>query len=289
MKGMKFFKRAIAAVLAAAFIVSGNPTGTIEAKASYDAFVDDGVKVEVREVTQALNKRGNVMYKDTGKDVSKDYITLTPGFFAKNVLEVKISSDEKKYKIRNISCSRNLKYNKTATIYDYNNDSVTYRFSFYPMKEKKYNFKFTVNGKEFKVKFNATTPVNKITFGNATLSTKTGMLGSLNSVTDATKGKVKVKMNKGYTLESIQIGRYKNVTDKDTKNIEPVLYFENHKNGKTLKLSESVQTTREEDKDGEYIENSLYATTIIRVNYVFKGTKGYVDYYLNKIVNDDND
>jgi hypothetical protein len=288
MKGMKLLKGTLAAVLAATFIVSGIPATSIKADASVTTYSSNGVKVEYYEVAQSLTKKGSIAYKDTGNN----YVTITPGLYAKNVLEVKISDSDAK--IRNVSCKRDLRYKKTSKIVDEKEDTVTYRFSFYTTKEKRYTFKFSVRGsnyevKDCQIKINSASPVKKATFGNSVLSTKAGMLGSLNYVTDAKKGKLKVEMNKGYTLNSIMVGKYRNEKDASGNN-QPVLYWTQHKNGKKVTLSEEMQVTDYEDSNTTVTESSMYATTVIRVNYTYKdGKTGSIDYYLNKIVDTDND
>lgn len=273
-KGIKFFTKAIASALAAAFILTAMPTNSLSVKAA--------TKVEISETAPAVNRKGEVIYKDTGNKM----VTITPGSFARNVLSVTINDSYAK--IKNIKCAKKLKYKLSRKEYDDKNDSVIYRFSFYTKNTPKrlFNFKFTVDGQQYSVFVNATSPVEKATFGNQLLSTKSG-LGSSNYVTDMSKGKIKVKMGNGYSLESIQVGKYKNSTTKDGKT-EPVLYWTQIKNNKKVILSNERQVI---DTDGHDItEESMYSTTIIRVNYKYQknGTTGCVDYYFNRIVDADN-
>ncbi len=272
-KGTKIFKKVIASALAAAFIVCAVPANTVSVKAA--------TKVEISETTQALNKRGKVIYKDTGNKM----VTITPGTFAKNVLSVAIN--DQNAKIKNIKCAKKLKYKLSRIEYDDTTDKIIYRFSFYTKNTPKrlFNFKFTVNGEPYSVFINATSPIEKATFGNQELSTKHG-LGSTNFVTDMSKGKIKVKMGNNYSLDSIQVGKYKNVTTNGKT--EPVLYWEQIKNNKKVVLSTQKQVIDEDSHDT--VENSMYSTTIIRVNYKYNknGSTGSVDYYFNKIVDSDN-
>ena len=93
-------------------------------------------------------------------------------------------------------------------------------------------------------------------------------------------------MGNNYSLESIQVGKYKNVTTNGKT--EPVLYWEQIKNNKKVVLSTQKQVIDEDSHDT--VENSMYSTTIIRVNYKYNknGSTGCVDYYFNKIVDSDN-
>lgn len=272
-KGTKILKKVVASALAAAFILCAVPTSSITARAA--------VKVDISETTQALNKRGKLVYKETGNKM----VTITPGTYAKNVLSIAIN--DQNAKVKNIKCAKKLKYKLSRIEYDDNTDKIIYRFSFYTSKTPKrlFNFKFTVNGEPYSVFINATSPIEKATFGNQELSTRTG-LGTANYVTDLSKGKIKVKMGNNYSLESIQVGKYKNVTTNGKT--EPVLYWTQIKNNKKVILSTQKQVIDEDSHD--IVENSMYATTIIRVNYKYNknGNTGSVDYYLNKIVDADN-
>ena len=270
-KGMNYLRGILASVLTAAFIVSAVPASSITANAA--------VKVDIAETTQALNKRGALIYKETGNSM----VTITPGTYAKNVLTVSVNDEDAK--IKNIKCNKQLRYKKSYKKYDDENGKVIYRFSFYTKTSKLYKFRFTVDGQEYGIYINATTPVEQATFANQDLSTKAG-LGTQNYVTDLTKGKFSVKMSKRYSLESIQVGRYKNAGS--GKNVEPVLYWTTIKNNKKIALSGEKQVSVSDN--GDVTEESMYATTIIRVNYRYlkNNTTGCVDYYLNRIVDADN-
>ncbi|WP_408071071.1 hypothetical protein [Butyrivibrio sp. JL13D10] len=270
-KGISIAKKFIASVLAAAFIVGAAPTTNISVKAA--------AKVDISETVQALNKRGALIYKETGNSM----ITITPGTYAKNVLTVAINDEDAK--IKNIKCNKKLRYKRTFKKYDDENGKVVYRFSFYTQKSKLYNFKFTVDGQEYRALINATTPVEKATFAGKELSTKIG-LGTQNYITDLKNGKINVKMSKNYALESIQIGKYRN--NGSGNKVEPVLYWTPSKNNKKVNLSGEKQVTVAEN--GDVTEESMYSTTIIRINYKYlkNNTTGSVDYYLNRIVDYDN-
>ncbi|WP_022760060.1 MULTISPECIES: hypothetical protein [unclassified Butyrivibrio] len=269
-KGVKYLKKFIVSALAAAFIISAVPTTAVTVNAA--------TKVDVNETTQVLSKRGVLVYKATGNSM----VTITPGVYAKNVLSVTINDEDAK--IKNIKCSSKLRYKLTYREYEDKTDSVTYRFSFFTKTAKRYKFKFKVDDQEYSIFINATTPVARATFAGQDLSTKYG-LGTVNYVTELSKGKFAVQMGKGYTLESVQVGRYKNVTN-ESKEVHPTLYWTTSANNKTIKLSGEKQVS--EDRD--ILESSMYATTIIRVNYRYtkNNTTGCVDYYLNKIVDSDN-
>ncbi|WP_026660267.1 hypothetical protein [Butyrivibrio sp. AC2005] len=271
--GINILKKVLASALAAAFIVSAVPANTIPVKAA--------TKVEIDETTQAIGKKGKIVYKETGNKI----VTITPGSYAKNVLSITVSDADAK--IKNIKCAKKLKYKLSRVEYDSNTDKIIYRFSFYTKTapKKLFKFKFTVNGENYFAYINAISPIAKATFGNQELSTKYG-LGSQNYVTDLSKGKIKVTMSDNYSLESIQVGKYKNVSNgKDT---EPVLYWETAKNNKKVILSSERQVIDTNEHDTK--EESMYATTIIRVNYKYlkNGSTGSVDYYFNRIVNADN-
>ena len=270
-KGIKNLKGILASVLAAAFIVSSVPASSITANAA--------TKVDISETTQALNKRGALIYKETGNSM----VTITPGTYAKNVLTVTVNDEDAR--IKNIKCNKKLRYKKSYKKYDDDNGKVIYRFSFFTKTSKLYKFRFTVDGQEYGIYINATTPVEKATFAGQELSTKTG-LGTVNYVTELAKGKFNVKMSKSYALESIQIGRYKN--NGKGNNVEPVLYWTNSKNNKTVKLSGEKQVSVSDN--GDVTEESMYSTTILRVNYKYlkNNTTGCIDYYLNRIVDADN-
>ena len=94
-------------------------------------------------------------------------------------------------------------------------------------------------------------------------------------------------MNKNYSLKSIQLGRYKNVTQGNQTS--PVIYWVDIKNGKKVTLSSEKQVKSRKDDKFDY-EGNMVATTIIRVNYKNNktGVESYVDYYLNKLVDWDN-
>ena len=269
-KGIKNLKGILASVLVAAFVVTAVPASTITANAA---------KVDVSETTQALNKRGSLIYKETGNSM----VTITPGTYAKNVLTVSINDEDAK--IKNIKCNKKLRYKKSYKKYDDENGKTIYRFSFYTNTSKLYKFRFTVDGQEYSIYINATTPVQSATFAGQSLSTKAG-LGTSNYVTDLSKGKFNVKMSKNYALESIQVGRYKNTGS--GKNIEPVLYWSNIKNNKNVNLSGEKQVSVSDN--GDITEESMYSTTILRVNYRYlkNNTTGCIDYYLNRIVDADN-
>ncbi|WP_044912712.1 hypothetical protein [Butyrivibrio sp. WCE2006] len=262
----------IASILAAAFIVSGVPANSINVKAA--------TKVDVSETTQVLNKKGNLVYKETGNNT----VTITPGSFAKNVLSVTINDEDAK--IKNIKCNKKLKYKRTYVSFDEQNDRVTYRFSFYTTAARRYKFKFSVDNQEYFAIINAATPVAKATFKGQELSTKPGFLGNSNYVTELAKGKFNVTMSNNYVLTSIQVGKYKNVTTGDIT--EPTLYWTTIQNNKKVVLSNERQVVVHDNKNTS--ENSMFATTIIRVNYKYvkSNTTGCVDYYFNRIVDTDN-
>ena len=269
-RGIKNLKGILASVLAATFIVTVVPVSSISANAA---------KVDISETTQAINKRGALIYKETGNSM----VTITPGTYAKNVLTVAINDEDGK--IKNIKCNKKLRYKKSYRKYDDENGKTIYRFSFFTKESKLYKFKFNVDGQDYSVYINATTPVEKATFAGIDLSTKSG-LGTSNYVTDLKSGKFNVKMSKNYALESIQVGKYKN--SGSGNKVEPVLYWTSVKNNKKVQLSGEKQVTVYED--GDVTEDSMYSTTILRVNYKYlkNNTTGCVDYYLNRIVDDDN-
>ena len=270
-KGMKWAKGIIASVLAAAFIVSAVPANTLTAKAA--------TKVTVDETVQQVTKRGTLVYKETGNT----NVTITPGILAKNILSITINDQDLAPK--NIKCSKKLRYKRTYKEYDDKHDTVTYRYSFYTTTQKRFKFRFTVDGTEYSVFVNSKTPVAKATFAGRELSTKFGF-GTSNYITDITKGRFNVTMSKNYALESIQVGKYKNVTDAATKEVRPVLYWKNIANNKNVKVSGERQVS----EDKSLVEDSMYATTILRVNYRYlkNNTTGRVDYYINRIVDTDN-
>ena len=270
-RGMKNIKGIIASVLAAAFIVSVAPVSSVTVNAA--------AKVDISETTQAINKRGALIYKETGNSM----VTITPGTYAKNVLTVSINDEDGK--IKNIKCNKKLRYKKSYRKYDDQNGKTIYRFSFYTKESKLYKFRFNVDGQEYGIYINATTPVERATFAGHDLSTKAG-LGTSNYVTDLKSGKFNVKMSKNYAIESLQVGKYKNAGSGNK--VEPVLYWQNVKNNKKINLSGEKQVTVYED--GDVTEDSMYSTTILRVNYRYlkNNSTGCVDYYLNRIVDDDN-
>ncbi|WP_029321505.1 hypothetical protein [Butyrivibrio sp. AE3004] len=265
-------KGIIASILAAAFIVGGVPANSISVNAAS--------KVDISETTQVINKKGNLVYKETGNSM----VTITPGSFAKNVLSVTINDEDAK--IKNIKCSSKLRYKKTYRHIDEESDKVTYRFSFYTKEAKLYKFKFHVDDQEYVIFINATTPIAKATYAGHELSTKPGFLGSTNYVTDLSKGKINVTMSKNYVLTSIEVGKYKNVSAGNI--VEPTLYWTQVKNNKKVVLSGEKQVVVHDNKNTS--EDSMYSTTIIRVNYKYlkNNTTGCVDYYFNRIVDTDN-
>jgi len=270
-RGFKNLRGIVAAFLVAASVVCAVPANSLTAHAA--------LKVDIAETTQIINKRGGIGYKETGNSM----VTITPGTYAKNVLTISINDEDAK--IKNEKCSKNLKFKKSYKKYDDDNSKVIYRYSFYTNKSKLFKFKFTVDGQQYTTYINSTTPVQKATFAGKELSTKFG-LGTYSYITDLKKGKFKVNMSKGYNLESIQVGKYKNTKNGNT--VEPVLYWTTIKNNKKVSLSGEKQVT--ESSDGEVFEDSMYATTVLRVNYRYtkNNTTGCVDYYLNRIVDFDN-
>ncbi|MCR5656448.1 MAG: hypothetical protein K6G06_03195 [Butyrivibrio sp.] len=263
-------KKLCAAVLVAASLLTVVPVNSLTAKAA--------TTVDYYETTQ-VNKNGTLKYKSTGNKM----VTITAGSYAKNALTIELDDSDKK--IKNIKCSKQLKYKRTYKKYSDSDDKVIYRYSFYTTKTKRFSFIFTVDGQEYKVIINSATPVAKATFAGKELSTKYG-LGSASYVTDMKKGKFNVTMSKKFVLESIQVGKYRNVTI--GKAVEPTLYWTDTKNNKKVTLSSEPQVVESSDKDT--FEESMYSTTIIRVNYryVKDNSRGCVDYYFNRIVDTDN-
>ena len=91
-------------------------------------------------------------------------------------------------------------------------------------------------------------------------------------------------MNSGYTRVSIQVGQYKNSDDTSMTWTEVA-------NNKKVKLSSVTPESDDEEEDSRIRTYSMIAPTIIRVNYKINstGATGYIDYYLNRYIEADND
>lgn len=221
----------------------------------------------------------------TGKYNTK-YAGETINIFSKrlnrNVIKVKLDDTNDKMLV-NAKGNRGLKYKVTKKAVSSDGDSIEYYLSFYCKKNNKKisTFKFYVDGQLYKINFfaNKFEPIKMIKFGKDELSTVAGKLGSANYITDLEKEKVSVEMNKGYSIRSIQVGKYAKETD-------AALTWSNLNTGKKLKLSNVVHKVN--GADGASFDSDILAVTVIRVNYHIDGTKfdGSVDYYLNRLVED---
>ncbi len=272
-KGLKCAGLFAIAMFAVAFMFTFMPASAISAKAA--------VNVTYSETTASVNNTtGRIIYKANGNKV----ITITPRQIGRNIL--KVSIDNPQYKIQNIKCNKNLKYKITRKHYNEEEDYWDYYLTFYTGVPKIYSFKFSVAGQEYKVLINAMPPIKYVKWGISDLSTKNGELGSYNFVTVASKGKLSVKLNKGYSLKSIDIGEYRHDTD-GFANKKTVVQWRKQKNNKTLKLSKLPQI----DESDETYEESMISTTVIRVSYICKKTnqEGYTDYYLSRLVDSKDD
>lgn len=276
-RGFKNLRGIVAAFLVAASVVCAVPANTLTAEAA---------SVHTYEYKTALNEDGEVVDASTPTEI----IYIKPGVYNRNVLQVKVMGDDMEdslnHIIKSISCSKTLRYKITYRNMNNKGTVATFRFSFYTKKQKIYNFKFRVDGIQYKVKINSQQPVKEIKFGNQLLTNTSDALGSYNCITELKKGKVSVKMNSQYSMTSLQVGRYKNV--KNGSNTTATLYWETIKNNKKVKLSNERQVTTFEGSNGFKAtkEESMVATTIIRVNYKNNktGVTGYVDYYLNRLL-----
>ncbi len=272
-KGLKYAGGLVVAMLAAAFMFAFMPATALSAKAA--------VNVTYSETTATVNNTtGRIIYKANGNKT----ITIQPKQIARNIL--KISIDNPQYKIQNIKCNKNLKYKITRKHYNEEEDYWDYYLTFYSAIAKNYTFKFSVAGQQYSVAINGMPPIKSVMWGISELSTKNGELGSYNYVTVASKGKLSVKLNKGYALKSIDIGEFRHDTDAYA-NKKTVVQWRKQKNNKTLKLSKLPQI----DESDETYEESMISTTVIRVSYIRKktGQEGYTDYYLNRFVDSKDD
>ena len=125
-------------------------------------------------------------------------------------------------------------------------------------------------------------PVKKVKFAGLTLSTDAHKLGAKNVVTTVKEGKLKVKMKSGYTLDGIFLG--KNVMQADGTTVKQFTQITNNSN---IKLSTVPDYSLDAEDDLVKLKEGMTAETVIRIYYVDKnsGTKSYVDYYLNLLVN----
>ncbi len=265
--GRLTIKGLIAALLMASFVI-----GIF----NFNPILSKAFTVSYHESKLYTDTDGSTSWGTTGSQI----VYIYPGDLYKNALTVTINDADQK--IRNIKCSKDLRYKRSYLKRDYVKNKTTYYFSFYTTKEKIFNFKFKVDSVEYCVKVVSMQPIKSAMFGDKQLSTNSHSLGSENYVTTLKKGKVKIKMNSKYTMTALKVGRYSN-----NKTGEPTLYWTDFANNTKLTLSDERQVTTSDT----ITEESMMATTILRVEYVNKKTNvpGSVNYYFNRIVNYDNE
>ena len=273
-KGLFTLRGALTALfMAAFFVVAGSAFGPIKAEAA-------SVSIKFKTSNEATD------YQDY---VEESRINILTGQYNRNVLRIRLT-DTNDTKLKNVAASGGLKFMRTYAKKNTTDEVYTYEYSFYTTKNnKKSTFKFTVDGKQYNVRFFASknTPVKKATFDKYELSTNSGYLGNAYYVTTLKKGKFTVKMNSGYSLVNVQVGKYKDSED------SALTWTTYNKSKMTVKLSSiTPETSADEDDDTSKVSTcSMIAPTIIRVNYKVKstGASGYVDYYLNRYIEADND
>lgn len=178
---------------------------------------------------------------------------------------------------------------------DYNSKSATIQV--YTKKAGTFKFSFDIYGKDGKKKTSHTvtvysktdSPLKSLKFGSRDLinySIKNGRSTNLNYYTKAVSGKLSVKMNKGYKLKKIEIGKTK-VTKKSDSSIKvsSETVYTKVKNGAKIKLSSTQYQYLHESGDPEPKEgdryssynydysNEMFAYTYIRITYTDKYTK----------------
>ncbi len=263
-KGLLTLKGAMTALFVAAFFaIVGSSFGAIKAEAY--------VSIKRPDATGKYNTK-----------YEGETINIYSKRLNKNVIKVKLDDTNDKQLI-NAKGTNGLKYKITKKLVSSDGDSIEYLLSFYCKKNntKVSTFKFYVDGQMYKVKFfsNKFDPIKQIKYGKERLSTEAGKFGSANYITDLEKEKVSIEMNGGYSIRSIQVGKYTRPTD-------AALTWSNYTPGKKLKLSKVVHQVTA--ADGVSYDSDILAVTVIRVNYHIDGTRfdGYVDYYLNKLIED---
>lgn len=178
-------------------------------------------------------------------------------------------------------------YESTRNRYDYETDSykkeTTYKYStayisLYGSKKGEYTVSFDVIDKTGVVKCTKTIkvrvdanvvykqhPIKKITYAGKDIY-------SYYPYTNKTKGKLVVALNKGYKLESIEIGKLNSKGER---------VYKKTKNKKNITLAKSAKYSYSYDysnSSSKYTYNPLFPSTYIRVNIKNKKTKEVLSY-----------
>ena len=281
MKKFKFYKYIAALCLAAMLAIFSS----CDAEAAYVEDTANGVSYN----DEASVYSGSAYEYDKG---AYTFISIDLDNEGDRVMNVKVN---KKGLLAKKTYER--VYERTRNEYDYDTDTytreTTYDYSstyisLYGTKKGTYTVSFDVIDKtgavkctkKIKVKVDASVtykvhPVKKITYAGKDIY-------SYYRYTNKTKGKLSVTLNKGYKLQSIEIGKIDakgNVVYKKTKNKKNITLAKSAKYSKTEKYDYS-------DSSFKYTYNKLFPETEIRITVKNKKTKEIsVAYYTLRTLN----
>lgn len=197
---------------------------------------------------------------------------------SENFIQVTLAKGD--YKIANLKSSSNKNLIVRVTNVDSDSDYAgSASIGMYAMKKGKYKVSFDVVDRNNKVKQHhvvqviATleSAVKKISIGGKTVYDAVNpVFGTM--VFPKAKGKLKVKMTKGYSIKSIQMTTY----DKAGKEVNTLI-----KNGKKIKLGQfrSKYISSSNGPGYEYWSGSLFADTELRITYIDKYTNKESSWY----------
>lgn len=160
----------------------------------------------------------------------------------------------------------------------YDEESTEVGIGLYAKKDGKYTLSFKVCNKDGEEKQSSTITVyvnNDRAIKSATFRGKD--FGGIQTVDS---GAVKVTMNAGYKLVSLEYGSYKSTKD-DKGNVSSNMVYKAFKNGETIKLgtepykysySSSYDMGDGNKSISESMSTSLYAWTNVRITYIDKYT-----------------
>ena len=292
----KNIKKITSVLLIMAMCISVFAQSTVLTKAETTQKMDMSVKALKKAVPSVVRIYPHNQYTY----VSQDFTTAfyVPFLTSNNcIANIKTSTKNLIAKV----CEETKRVSESNNIGDYSNYSV---IGLYATKEGKYKVSFDVLQKKGGKKLYSKTvtvyvksdsPFKSITYNGKDMY--------MNPIQTKAKGKLKVKMNKGYTLKSIEVGTYTKTVDKkesdENSKSEEIRYemtYKKVKNNSTIQLgtkggySYNLSTSQYQWDDYKsysyscHLNDYILADTCVKVTFVDKYTKksAIYTYYLQQ-------
>ena len=234
-----------------------------------------------------------------GVSISAHAATVIPSKvrgYPKSINRISLTLEKDQY--IKITSAKNLKakvvYENWNTTTDAYNTSSNASISYYTAKTGTFKISFDIyrasTGKKLKSKtivayVKSDSPIKSFLVNGSTSYQSHFISGKT--------AKIKVTMNKGYTLKKLEVGTYKAPVAKENRKESGEPVYKTFKNGGKITLgnncyyysSDSTSNYNNQTSKYHYLNTDLFPETVVRVTYVDKYSKQNVSslYYLYKI------